>query len=132
VKVLGDIFNNNRKRDVVTREGQRMFMGKKYSIEPSGYYMCTSVGPQGHRKRLHDVMWEEKWGLEVPKGCVIHHLDWNKSNNTVENLVCLTCEEHERVHNIVGGEAGKALGYELVKTRDVNGLPPNVDVNVEK
>lgn len=124
--MLGDMFNNNRKRDVVTREGQRMYKGKKYSEETeTGYMVCTS----GARKRLHVVMWQDKWGIDVPEGCVIHHLDWNKRNNIIENLICVTVEEHEKIHNIIGrreGEAaGKALGYEMVETR-VNGLPPDV------
>lgn len=120
--MIGDMFNNNRRRDVCTREGQRMYNGKKYAKEEgTGYYVCTS----GARKRLHVVMWEQKWGIEVPPGCVIHHLDWNKNNNTVDNLICLTISEHERVHNIVGGEKGKALGYEMIGTR-INGLPPDM------
>ena len=120
---IGDFDSKLRNtRKVVTREGQKMYMGKKYAQDKkTGYYVCTS----GERKRLHVAMWEAKYGREVPEGCVIHHLDWNKSNNTVENLVCLTIREHERVHNIVGGEKGKALGYELVKNR-VDGLPPDM------
>lgn len=120
---IGDFDSKLRNtRKVVTREGQKMYMGKKYAQDKkTGYYVCTS----GERKRLHVAMWEAKYGREVPEGCVIHHLDWNKSNNTVENLVCLTVEEHERIHNIVGGEKGKALGYELVKDR-VDGLPPDM------
>lgn len=120
--MIGDMFNNNKRRNVCTREGQKLYMGKKYAVEQkTGYYVCTS----GNRKRLHIAMWEQKWGREVPEGCVIHHLDWNKNNNTVENLVCLTIGEHERVHNIIGGEAGKQFGYELVKNR-IDGLPPDV------
>lgn len=120
--MIGDMFNTNRKRDVCTREGQRMYMGKKYAREEgTGYYVCTS----GARQRLHIAIWEHEHGMAVPEGCVIHHLDWNKTNNSPENLVCLTVWEHEQVHNVVGGEAGKALGYELVGNR-VDGLPPDM------
>lgn len=120
--MLGDLFNNNRKRDVCTREGQCMYMGKKYTEEEStGYMVCTS----GARRRLHQVVWEQRYGRAVPPGCVIHHLDWNKKNNTVENLICLTVKEHEQVHNIIGGVKGKKLGYELIKSR-VDGLPPEM------
>ena len=120
--MIGDMFNNNRRRDVCTREGQRMYMGKKYAKEEAtGYYICTS----GSRKRLHVAMWEHEHGMEVPEGCVIHHLDWNKTNNNINNLICLTVAEHEQIHNIIGGEAGKQWGYELVKNR-VDGLPPDV------
>lgn len=118
---IGDYDARNRSRKhVTTREGQLLYMGKKYALEKAtGYYVCTS----GNRKRLHVAMWEHEHGVEVPPGCVIHHLDWNKNNNVIENLICLTWDEHERVHNIIGGEAGKALGYELIKTRGACGLP---------
>lgn len=120
--MIGDMFNANRRRDVCTREGQRMYMGKKYAREEgTGYYVCTS----GARQRLHIAIWEHEHGVRVPPGCVIHHLDWNKRNNNIENLICLTVWEHERIHNVIGGERGKALGYKLLKNR-VDGLPPNM------
>ena len=120
--MIGDMFNNNRRRDVCTREGQKLYMGKKYAIEQkTGYYTCTS----GNRKRLHIAVWEHEHGVAVPPGCVIHHLDWDKTNNDINNLICLTIQEHERLHNVIGGEKGKQWGYELVKTR-VDGLPPDV------
>jgi len=70
-------------------------------------------------------MWEHKWGRKVPEGCIIHHLDWDKGHNEVENLICLSVDEHERVHNVIGGDAGRELGYEMIKNR-VDGIPPEV------
>lgn len=95
--MLGDMFNNNRRRDVCTREGQKLYMGKKYAIEKeTGYYVCTT----GKRERLHIVKYREEvlGGKEVPPGYVIHHKDWNKTNNSVDNLVCITVREHELIH----------------------------------
>jgi hypothetical protein len=120
--MIGDFLNTNKKKDVKTRKDQIMFCGKKYRQDKkTGYYVCTS----GERKRLHVAMWEQKYGVEVPPGCLIHHLDWDKTNNTIENLICVTVAEHERIHNVVGGEAGKALGYELVNSR-VAGCPAGI------
>ena len=61
---------------------------------PPGYYVCTS----GDRKRLHVAMWEAEHG-EVPDGCVVHHIDWNKNHNEISNLVCITVQEHNLIHN---------------------------------
>lgn len=122
--MIGDLFNNNKRKDVITREDQVMRFGKKWRQDKkTGYYVCTT----GNRKRLHVEVWEREHGVAVPPGCVIHHLDWNKTHNVPENLICVTVLEHERIHNIIGGEKGKAWGYELVKTR-INGLPPDTNL----
>ena len=117
------MFNNSKRREVCTREGQKMYNGKKYAQDPAtGYYVCTT-GKK--RQRLHVAIWEHEHGVCVPEGCIIHHLDWDKTNNSIENLICLTVAEHEQVHNVVGGEKGKALGYEMLKNR-IDGLPPDM------
>ena len=91
---IGD-FDKVNTRKVVTREGQKLYMGKKYAQDKkTGYYVCTS----GSRKRLHVAIWEHENGREVPSGYVIHHKDWNKTNNSVDNLICITIREHELIH----------------------------------
>ena len=123
--MIGDLFNNNKRKDVVTRLDQVMRFGKKWKQEASGYYVCTTTDDRGSRRRLHVEVWQRHYGVRVPPGCIIHHLDWDKTHNTVENLICLTVYEHEIVHNIIGGEKGKALGYEMLKNR-AHGLPPDM------
>ena len=97
--MIGDMFNNNRKRDVCTREGQRMYMGRKYAREEgTGYYVCTS----GSRRRLHDVLWEYENidGIKIiPEGYVVHHIDWDKTHNVIENLTCISVFGHNLIHN---------------------------------
>lgn len=116
---IGD-FDKVNKKKIITREGQKLYMGKKYAQDKrTGYYTCTS----GDRKRLHVAIWEHEHGVRVPPGCVIHHLDWNKNNNENSNLICVTVWEHEQIHNIIGGDKGKAYGYELIESRDDRGLP---------
>lgn len=112
--MIGDMFNNNKRREVCTREGQRMYMGKKYAREEStGYYVCTS----GKRRRLHVVMYEQEIlkprGIaEIPSGMVVHHKDFNKNNNTIGNLCCIFNWEHEKIHNHKKGEkVGKILDF---------------------
>lgn len=113
---IGDFDKVNR-RGKKTRDTQVLFDGCLYSKnKSSGYYVCTS----GARRRLHDVLWEHTHGVAVPPGHVIHHLDWNKDNNNINNLVCVTVEEHNLIHNKIGGEAGKKLGYDLAELRNKN------------
>lgn len=95
---IGD-FNKVNTRKVITREGQRMYMGKKYAREEAtGYYVCTS----GSRRRLHDVLWEHENvdGIkEIPEGYVVHHIDWDKTHNVIENLTLITVFGHNLIHN---------------------------------
>ena len=125
--MIGDMLNNNKRREVKTREDQVMYYGKKYRQDKkTGYYVCTS----GDRKRLHVAMWEAEAGIAVPPGCVIHHVDWDKSHNEINNLVCVTISEHERIHNatdaqIRAGIGGKEFGEKLKKERGLN-CPPGL------
>lgn len=118
--MIGDLLNNNKRREVKTREDQVMYMGRKYRREASGYYMCTT----GSRRRLHDVIWETEAGRRVPPGCVIHHVNWDKSVNEVWNLVCVTVAEHERIHNShMLAPGGREFGENLKKQRGLD-CPP--------
>lgn len=93
----GDLFNSNKNtRNKITRVGQRLYMGKKYSIEKgTGYYVCTS----GARRRLHDVMWSHENNMDIPEGCIIHHIDYDKSHNEISNLTCISIFGHNLIHN---------------------------------
>lgn len=94
--MIGDLFNSNKRKDVCTREGQRIYKGVKYAVEKgTGYLVATT----GERKRLHVVMWETEHGEEVGDGYVIHHIDWDKTHNEIENLVKVSIEEHNLIHN---------------------------------
>ena len=77
---------------------------------------------RGRDGRLHVAMWETEAGRSCPPGCVIHHVDWVKTHNEINNLVCVLVSEHERIHNTPGG---KELGEKIKKERGV-GLPPGV------
>lgn len=126
--MIGDLFNNNKRREVKTRADQVMFNGKKYRRDKkTGYYVCTT----GSRRRLHVVMWETEAGRSVPVGCVIHHVNWDKSVNEAWNLVCVLVSEHERIHNatdaqIRAGVGGREFGEKLKKERGMK-IPPGLE-----
>ena len=92
-------FDRVNTRKVITREGQLMYMGKKYAVEKkTGYYVCTS----GSRRRMHDVLWEHENidGIKtIPEGYVVHHIDWDKTHNVIENLTLITVFGHNLIHN---------------------------------
>ena len=46
---------------------------------------------------LHRQIYEDVHG-PIPKGAQIHHKDHNHSNNSIENLKCLSVGEHRKEH----------------------------------
>lgn len=80
---------------ITTRGGQVIpairFNGRIYKkYEGAKYYTC-------HRWKLHRDVWESHYG-KIPRGYQVHHKDFNPDNNEIENLVCITIKEHQRIH----------------------------------
>ena len=48
-------------------------------------------------KALHREIWKDAFG-EIPKGCVIHHIDGNKRNNNIWNLTTMSRKDHINLH----------------------------------
>src|SRR3990167_6864709 len=62
------------------------------------YFISSSKKFFGHKaKRLHRYIWEKHNG-NIPKGCHIHHKDFNPVNNDLDNLECLSSIEHHKRH----------------------------------
>lgn len=69
-----------------------------------GYWqICTPKWYTGSKELSiseHIVIYCELHDLtEVPKGYHVHHRDFDKLNNSPENLVLLTISEHMKIHN---------------------------------
>lgn len=58
----------------------------------TGHYLNSTI-----RKRIHRYIWEFYNG-EIPEGCEIHHIDSDKSNNSISNLAMLPKKEHAKLH----------------------------------
>ena len=53
-------------------------------------------------RREHIKEWKKHYG-QIPKdndgrSFEIHHIDGNPKNNSIENLICISIEEHYRIH----------------------------------
>jgi hypothetical protein len=74
--------------------------GKKYyGISSSKYYMSSpNRNGENKGKYLHREVWKWYFG-EIPKGYVVHHRDGDPLNNSIENLECLSAEEHRLKHH---------------------------------
>lgn len=69
------------------------YRGIKFTkFDSSEYYENSRYG------YLHRFVWLCERG-EIPKGCQIHHIDENKENNDISNLMLVTVSQHRHLHN---------------------------------
>jgi hypothetical protein len=69
----------------------------QHSLTPKGYLRYRKDA-SGKLRMEHNVIWEMHHG-PIPAGMQIHHIDFNKTNNVIENLQCVTPLEHKRLHS---------------------------------
>ena len=68
--------------------------------EQSGYWQCNQfIAKEGKPKRLHRYVWEKYHGTIKP-GYDVHHIDKNKDNNDISNLICLSSHDHQHLHGV--------------------------------
>lgn len=64
-------------------------------ILPTKEYKAVKY--KGRNVQLHRVIYSKHFG-KIPKGNIIHYIDFNKHNNNIANLICLTPNEHNELH----------------------------------
>jgi hypothetical protein len=64
----------------------------------SGNKKYNQCQKNGIRKQKHVLIWEQYYNKQVPKGYLIHHIDENKLNNSIDNLKCVSYKEHNNIH----------------------------------
>jgi hypothetical protein len=91
-----------------------MIDGLKFTINKDGYYECTTVD----RLMLHNYNWEITNG-KLPKCYEIHHIDLNKINNSIDNLMAVTPSEHTKIHASLVNGSGMNRKVLCVETGEV-------------
>ena len=72
-----------------------VFNGQKFFFNGRDYFR------NARGQLLHRVMWEHFNG-PIPKGHIVHHINEDKTDNRVENLVLMERAEHMRHHGLRG------------------------------
>lgn len=54
---------------------------------------------EGKRLMLHRALMEEALGRRLGRDEIVHHIDGNRLNNALENLVVMSAKEHAMHHN---------------------------------
>jgi len=60
-------------------------------------YLRFEKDQYGKVRMQHCLIWERNYGA-IPAGMQVHHKDFDKTNNAIENLELLTPLEHKRIH----------------------------------
>lgn len=74
----------------------------KYTIRNNGYYAKTD----GNRTYLHRDVWIKHNG-NIPPDLDVHHVDENKTNNKIENLILMSKSEHTKHHGFKNNQYTK-------------------------
>jgi hypothetical protein len=79
--------------------GEKHFNWKGgYSISPDGYKVFENVYTGGKRETEHRLVVEKHIGRKLLSYEIVHHMDGNKINNDIRNLVIVTRAEHINIH----------------------------------
>ena len=72
------------------------------SLNRDGYYIIKRGDKQYRGKLLHRLIFEDFYGITLdekyPNGVHIHHIDEDRVNNEITNLIALSPSEHQRLH----------------------------------
>lgn len=111
-----------RKRADMTGSNNPNYAGGIY-MSSDGYIMIrnnekyTGKGRVGWSlySKLHKVVMESYLGRKLVKGEVIHHIDFNKLNNTLDNLfLCKSESEHRNIHASFEKQFSKLISDGLI------------------
>lgn len=76
-----------------------VFRGTKYKKNRYGYFVASYPRKRGKSFGLHRVIWEAVNG-PIPPNHHIHHMDGDKSNYSIGNLLLMTKSDHQRLHGM--------------------------------
>lgn len=83
-------YNSRYKDKTYLRKGKKIKLTLK-----RGYLTCVI---NHNMKCVHRLLYETYVG-DIPNGYVIHHINENKLDNRVSNLICMSRDEHITYHN---------------------------------
>lgn len=89
----------------------------RWNYKPFTEDMITIIDGRRYlgSKRIYHLVWELFNGKK-PKGYDIHHKDFNKMNDCIDNLECLSKSEHQKIHRQF---FEPALGHTYKPTEEV-------------
>lgn len=101
---MGDVRKNKGNK----RPGV-LFCGRWYYPDRRGYFFHKKS--DGETLSLHREVWEQERG-KIPDGWHVHHKNEDKGDNRIENLECLSAQDHLSLHGYTSPWVGSAANLE--------------------
>lgn len=93
----------NRIRDKNFCDNECKFLSRQVGCGlTTDKYVWIRVGNE--QVKVHRYLMEVKLGRKLKPSEIVHHIDFNKFNNSIDNLEVLTITEHNKKHNALGAE----------------------------
>lgn len=81
----------------------------KTRINKRGYELLVQYTRTGNGIYYHTIVVEKNLGKQLPEGALVHHINYNKSDNRIHNLlICKNSFHHGEIHRQT--DAFKACG----------------------
>lgn len=94
------------KNPMLGKTGQKHHNYKGLVEDGNGYYMIRKPDWYSSRKKSAYIFYHHyvlckalSWNC-IPAGYVVHHIDYNKKNNNINNLALMTISAHARLHTV--------------------------------
>ena len=109
-------MKRNKRGQFIKGSNGDTFEGYGKWYDKMGY---PSIWVDGKNVQLHVFVWERANG-ERPKGYHIHHVDENKANYNIDNLLCVSPSDHQKIH--AGWKRNKKGDWHLKPCKDCKKL----------
>lgn len=86
---------------------------KGFSIDTDGY---KQISVRGALKKEHRYIYEQHHGVLLTPSMEIHHLNRDRADNRIENLVAVTKQQHLILHGMVTKERAIEIMKEFLAT----------------
>ena len=86
-----------------------------------GYYHITSRKEGNNGKKLSRLVFEDFYNITLPTNIHIHHVDGNRTNDNIWNLIPMRIEEHSSHHH-KGREYSDDFKINISKTKNNTGF----------
>ena len=104
----------NKHYQMWRKHGNALFFDERIRPTSHGYYRVGAKGQQEHRKIYEDFI-----GRKLSKNEVVHHIDFNRTNNKIENLYLYSSiGEHSRQHCNYRKLCKELKDNEVIKFKD--------------